>query len=266
MKIQIIVASLNADTANLAARMNVEFDTIICNQCSIDSAETYQYNGHEIKVLNYSHTGVGKNRNQGIMASDADWILFADDDIVYDTGFGEKVIKAIEENPKADALMFNVSAAADMAVYNNEGIKRIRWYNYGRYPMYAMCVKRFKLLGRPVLLSTEFGGGAEFSNGEDSIFIHDCLKEGMRIYSVPVHIGKEVPRDEGSTWFKGCDEKFFYDRGVLYSVLYPKIMQKPLLRRYFRSKKNTLFKDGDRQMAVKQMISGRAYGTANFSR
>ena len=55
-------------------------------------------------------------------------------------------------------------------------------------------------------------------NGEDSLFLHDCLKAGLAIYRTPVAIGKE--RKGESTWFKGYTDKFFFDRGVLYHFLY----------------------------------------------
>ena len=66
-----------------------------------------------------------------------------------------------------------------------------------------------------------FGGGAKYSNGEDSLFLLECLKKGFRVYALPIEIGKEVPRP--STWFNGYTEKFFFDRGVLYYYLYGKL-------------------------------------------
>ena len=63
-----------------------------------------------------------------------------------------------------------------------------------------------------------FGGGARYSNGEDSLFLHDCLKKGLHIYADTAGLGREVYRE--STWFHGYNEKFFADRGVLYYHLY----------------------------------------------
>lgn len=59
-----------------------------------------------------------------------------------------------------------------------------------------------------------------YSNGEDSLFLRDCLRAGLKIYAVPVCIGEEILRE--STWFHGFTEKFFMDRGVLYHYLYGK--------------------------------------------
>ena len=66
-----------------------------------------------------------------------------------------------------------------------------------------------------------FGGGAKYSNGEDSLFLRDCLKAGLKLYATDVVIGKEEAGE--STWFFGYNQKFFYDRGVLYHYLYGKM-------------------------------------------
>ena len=55
-------------------------------------------------------------------------------------------------------------------------------------------------------------------NGEDSLFLHDCLKAGLALYRTTVSLGKELSGE--STWFKGYTDKFFFDRGVLYHFLY----------------------------------------------
>ncbi|MCD7842370.1 MAG: glycosyltransferase family 2 protein, partial [Lachnospiraceae bacterium] len=85
-------------------------------------------------------------------------------------------------------------------------------------PAYSMAFRRRKLIDSGVRFSTLFGGGARYSNGEDSLFIRDVIKAGLKIYRTPVCIGEEIPRP--STWFTGYHEKFFFDRGVLYAFLY----------------------------------------------
>ena len=66
-----------------------------------------------------------------------------------------------------------------------------------------------------------FGGGAQFSNGEDSLFLMDCIRKGLKIYSYPVVIAKLIERQ--STWFMGYNDKYFFDKGVLFSLLYPRL-------------------------------------------
>ena len=85
-----------------------------------------------------------------------------------------------------------------------------------------------------------FGGGARYSNGEDSLFLHDCLKKGLHLYAGTDEIGEEVYRE--STWFKGYNEKFFTDRGVLYHYLYGR-MAKPFSLRFLYAHKEEMLKE-----------------------
>ena len=63
-----------------------------------------------------------------------------------------------------------------------------------------------------------FGGGAKYSSGEDTLFLYECLKKKLKIYSYPAVIA-QLNDERESTWFKGYNDKFFFDRGVLYYLL-----------------------------------------------
>ena len=91
-------------------------------------------------------------------------------------------------------------------------------WNAGRYPTYSFAVRREKLHASNVTFSLLFGGGAKYSNGEDSLFLKECIQYGLKVYAVPAELGAE--RERESTWFKGYTDKFFLDRGVLYHFLY----------------------------------------------
>ena len=94
----------------------------------------------------------------------------------------------------------------------------MKWYNCGRYPAYSIAVRKEALERSKVWYSELFGGGAKYSNGEDSLFLKQCADCGLKMYATDVVIGKEEARE--STWFKGYTEKFFFDRGVLFAFLY----------------------------------------------
>ena len=56
----------------------------------------------------------------------------------------------------------------------------------------------------------------------------EFMGKGYRVYTAPVTIGREEAGD--STWFAGYNQKFFYDRGVLYHYLYGKLAWAMALR------------------------------------
>ena len=108
MKVQVLVAALNQSNHSLLERMNIQSDVIVGNQCDENSIEKFIYNGFSAIYLNFSERGVGLNRNNALMRADADYCLFADDDMVYIDNYPQIVINAFNKNPKADILIFNI--------------------------------------------------------------------------------------------------------------------------------------------------------------
>ncbi len=218
MRLQTLVAAVNQEVSGLAEQMNLETDAIIVNQCDHNDYMEYEYKKAHVKAYSFQEKGVGLNRNNALLRADGDICLFSDEDIVYDKGYGEKILKEFEAHPEADLLLFNMRVNEERATYHIDSYGRVRWYNCGRYPTYSFAFRREKIHKAGVTFSLLFGGGAPYSNGEDSLFLMNCLRKGLKIYKTPVEIGEEVPRE--STWFKGFTEKFFYDRGYLYHFLY----------------------------------------------
>ena len=221
-RLQVLVAAVEEDPVTLAEHMNLTTEAIICNQCNTNQYLEFHRKGQLIRVYEFKERGVGLNRNNGLLRCDAEFCLFSDEDIVYNDDYAQCVLEGFQRHPEADILMFNVAAVESRRTYENIRAKRVRWYNYGRYPTYSMACRVESLRRANVFFSLLYGGGARYSNGEDSLFIHDCLKKGLKIYGLPVNIGHENRRQDGdeSTWFKGYNRKFFFDRGVLYHDLY----------------------------------------------
>lgn len=221
MTFQLLISSLNSDAENLIKTMNVKSDAIVINQCDRDGEEELCIEGNKIKVISRNERGVGRSRNLAIDNSTADIILFSDEDIIYKDGYEEAVLEAFETKKDASVLTFNFDVDERRRTYYNTDSHQITWKNYGRYPAYAIAVRRKDILDKGIKYSELFGGGAKYSNGEDSLFLHDCLKKGLVMYSETALLGMETYRE--STWFKGYSDKFFFDRGVLYHFLYGKV-------------------------------------------
>lgn len=217
-RLQVLIAAVNQEVNTLAEKMGLETDAIIVNQCDHFAYEAYGHKERMIRCFSMAERGVGLNRNTALMRADKELCLFSDEDIVFYTGYEDIVCRAFDENKDADVITFNFKVDPSRTTYVNQSEKRIRWYNYGRYPTFAVAARTESLRRANVSFSLLFGGGARYSNGEDSLFLHDCLKKGLHLYARTEEIGEEVYRE--STWFKGYDEKFFTDRGVLYHHLY----------------------------------------------
>ncbi len=242
-RLQILISAVNKDPYKLPAAMGLESDACIVNQLignkapadQTPSDKAFDFGGHKVSVIIRREKGVGLSRNTALEHSDHELIQFGDDDIIYDEGYAGRIVKEFDAHPEADVLLFNVKAQEGRETYWNTDFARVNWRNYGRYPAYAFCARRDKLIASGVKYSLLFGGGAPYMNGEDSLFLHDCLKAGLGIYRTDVYLGKEKPGH--STWFSGYTDKFFYDRGVLYHFLYEKMAKAMGFRWIFKNRK-----------------------------
>lgn len=221
MKIQLLVSAVNKDIAALIKQMHIRTDAVIVNQCDRYGYEEVVDSGCKVQAFYMPERGVGLSRNTALLHASGDVCVFSDEDIVLADDYEAQIRKAYKELPDADMILVNVKVASSRRTYWNEDIHRVNYRNYGRYPAYSITVKRDALMRANVHYSLLFGGGAKYSNGEDSLFLKDCLRAGLRIYSHTACIGEEVERE--STWFSGYHEKFFKDRGVLYHYLYGRL-------------------------------------------
>lgn len=245
MKVQLLISAVQKNPKELIKKMNVASDAILINQCDAFGVESFSVNDEngqerEIKAYSFKERGVGLSRNNALLRADREISLFSDDDIVYEKGYEKKIIEEFKKHKEADVLLFNVEVCEERRTYFNTDFHRVRWYNCGRYPAYAIAIRTNKMHSSNLTFSLLFGGGAKYSNGEDSLFLRDCLKAGLKMYASTVVIGKEEAGE--STWFFGYNKKFFYDRGVLYRYLYGS-MAKVWGLRFLLKNKGTMCKE-----------------------
>lgn len=257
MTFQLLISAVDAQVNNLLSHMSVDSDAVLVNQCGMDDVGESEFNGHRIKHICQSVRGVGNSRNAALENATADICLFSDEDIVYFPGYEEAVLKGFEAHPEASVITFNVLVDERRRTYFNEDVHEIRWNNYGRYPAYAIAVKRQDILDKDIHYSPLFGGGAKYSNGEDSLFLHDCLKANLKMWAETAQIGQEEYRE--STWFKGYTDKFFFDRGVLYHFLYGKAAA-VFGARFLLKNRNSMLKETSFFKAYSLLLKGISEG------
>lgn len=221
MKVQVLASVMNESMEHIVEHMRLDSDAVIINQCDRLQVQETEHRGHRVRFFSFPDRGVGRSRNEAIMRADQDICLFSDGDIVYEPGYAEAVAAEFERNPRADMILFNIAVEESRRTYHIEERKRVRWYNCGRYGAVSFAVRRDSLWRSGVTFSLLFGGGAKYSNGEDSLFLKEFMDKGYRVYTAPVTIGREEAGQ--STWFSGYNEKFFRDRGVLYHYLYGRL-------------------------------------------
>jgi len=213
---EVLVVTMNNDIS-IIEKNNINTNFVIANQANC----TFQKSYDKGIFISTQTKGVGVNRNIALMYSSSQYVLFSDDDVHYIDNLEKQIVEAFQRVPKADVLIFNIETIGDD--YNrrkNDKIKRVRWYNFLNYGAVRIAAKRESIMKRNIWFSPLFGGGAKYSCGEDTMFLSDCLKRKLKIYTYPLTICQVS--QEKSSWFTGYNEKYFYDKGVLLKAVFPK--------------------------------------------
>jgi len=222
MKLQILAVTMHQNDLGIAEKMNIRCNAIISNQADREEIVTQKNEFGEIKMITTPTRGVGLNRNIGLMAASADILLFGDDDMTYYDGLESAVTKAFSELPDADAIVFGLDITQNGVITERRRCdkRRLHVFTSMRYGTARLAVRRKAVVENNITFNQCFGGGCAFSSGEDSLFIKNCLDHGLKLYSHPYVLGTCCK--DSSTWFKGYNEKFFYDKGVLVRKLFPR--------------------------------------------
>lgn len=220
MVLQVLVSTVNQTDISLIKKMNLQSEAMIVNQCDSFSFQTWKHREKNIQWYNFPERGIGLSRNNALMRAYGDILLFADDDVTYVRNYSEIIIKEFINHPSADIIIFNLkSTNLSRPEYQNTRFHRLHFFNCLKYGTMRIAVRKEQILKKNITFSMIFGGGTVFGSGEDSVFLIDCLKNGLKIYASPCVIG-EVSHKE-STWFTGYNPKFFYDKGALFACIFP---------------------------------------------
>lgn len=219
MTLEVLVSSMNKELNKIVKEMNIQSNAIIINQCEKWSYEELEREEKSIRLINCKDKGVGLSRNNALMRSRGDIILFADEDEIFEKDYERNILEEFEKNEDADLIFFNVeSLNANRPLQQIKKEKKLHLFEAMKFGAVRIAVRREKIIENNIYFSLLFGGGAKYGSGEDSLFIRECFSKKFKAYSSTKLIAK-VKQDE-STWFKGYNEKYFLDKGTLYRKLY----------------------------------------------
>lgn len=230
MKLEVLVATMGQESCLLAEQMNIKGAAVLANQCDRWDYEEQK----DVRMLSTATRGVGINRNFALQLSKADILLFADDDVRYYDGALDGVVKAFEQFPQADVIFFGLDMTKDGKVFEKRRnkVRRVHIWNALRYGTARMAVRRSAVMEKRLSFSTLFGGGCIYGSGEDTVFIADCLRAGLKARSHDLVLG--TCAKDSSSWFSGCNEKYLYDRGAMVACVFPRL--KHLMKYHFARK------------------------------
>ena len=231
-RVQVLVACMGQSDDSLYRAMNLQSDAVLANQCDIYEYREYiEPDGNCVQLVSTGDRGVGKNRNKALSFASGEYLLCSDQDMIYVDGYAAIVEDAFQKYPQADIIVFRLEYLNRFTPFKKESeqFHRIHLWNCMRYGTARVAMRKTSIDKACLSFSTLYGGGARFSSGEDSLFIRDALRKGLKMYTCPLTIA--MVKQEESSWFKGYNDKFFIDKGILIANAFPWL--KHLLVYYF---------------------------------
>ena len=240
VSLQVLIATMNQENyIELCDHMNIHSDVLIINQSDEVNYHCTDYNGYKCESYSFNERGLSRSRNNAIMRATGDIICLADDDMRYTDTYAMDIMSEFNKHPEADAIVFNVELIGGDRIANPiKQFDRVGKRESREYGSVHIAMRREKILFNNLFFNIMFGSGAYYRCGEDTIFLKNFLDCGLKLYKSPVKIGVVDMKD--STWFKGYNEKFFFDKGAVIGATYPHISSILVLIQAFRNSKSKI--------------------------
>lgn len=226
MNVTVLISCMYQKDTSIIERTKVQTDVVVVNQCDEDKVEEFTFinnAGRECKAKFVCTTerGLSRSRNMALRNAWGDYCIFADDDEKLTDDYESIIVSAFKRNPKADIVVYNYQDQNSRLKNNykqpiSEEKEASKNHNYSSV---ALSFKLDKVISREVWFDVRIGAGSGIiSAGEESVWQALVRKRGLKIFQCPEYITSVTQAN--STWFKGYDEKYFYDLGANLTARY----------------------------------------------
>ena len=227
MKLEVLISAMHLEDASIVEKTNCKTDVLIVNQT--DNEDYYEaVDIFNVRMISTTERGLANSRNTAIKNACGDICLICDDDEELVEDYERIILKAFEQFPQADIIAFDMQKRSSKEIKS----RYKKSLNYGKstkprkapyfktYASVQLAFRRERVIEAGVWFDNRFGSGSGvISAGDETAWQVDAKRKGLQIYYVPELI--TYVRQEESQWFKGLNEKYYYDLGACLGRNYP---------------------------------------------
>ena len=186
---------------------NPNWDALITVQSGKGKSPTVEQllqspKGERVTTKAFSGKGVAKLRNQVLAHASGNYVIFADDDIVFHSAGIGSAISFLDANP--DVALVLGQAIDDTGALRKKypsAQQKLTKFNSARAATYEMIVRRNQVNEAGIKFDEDFGAGVKKTYlGDEYIFICDLIAAGLRCEYIPVVLATHPTVSSGSGW------------------------------------------------------------------
>lgn len=263
-RLEVLVTTMHQSDLEKYTQMNLQTDAVIANQCDTDDYICEVIGGNRVQMISTTSRGVSRNRNIAMAhaSQNTEFVVFSDDDLVFDDGYEEKILSEFAKHPEADAIKFNLhdlSSTRKIAMKRIEHFEKATRRNMSSSGVWGVVIKRDILKKDNLHFHENFGPGTDNYCGEDTIFLMELLDKNVKFYRSPVEIAG-IDQTE-SSWFTGHDDRFFTTAGMVLGTIYPRLSYLLIIRSAWKA-----YRRNDSGMSYSEILSSYYKGIKHVSR
>ncbi len=153
-----------------------------------------------VRLVTVPGRGVARSRNAAIDAARGRYLLFCDDDVRVDLDGVRAAVHELSRRGAAVGLGRGMGEDGTLRKAYPPGVRRLTLFNSAKAATYEMLVDVDQVRSAGVRFDERFGAGADLYLGDEYIFIADCLRAGLKGWSVPSVFGVHPVESSGSRW------------------------------------------------------------------
>lgn len=188
-------------SARINSAKNIRFIDGVKNLVVIQnlSNESIPDFGSSVTVIEQKLSGVTKSRNAVLENTDTKYLLFGDDDIIFNSDSISKVLDYFESNPL-------ISMVLTQAVDENGKLRKpypkkshaLTLTNSAKAATYEMFIRVAAIKQNGIRFDENFGAGAQNYLGDEYIFIADGIRSGLKGMFLPIVVSTHPTDSSGN--------------------------------------------------------------------
>lgn len=145
----------------------------------------------DIVVGQIEGRGLSRNRNNAFYMADGDVAMIADDDVHYREEYINNVIEAFEADPGLGVACFKIATPESDPEFKDYTDHPYLLNEESNHYISTLEISyRIDLIrNKGIIFDERFGLGSELNSfGEEAVFIHDCIKAGLKVKYIPEYV------------------------------------------------------------------------------